>query len=132
MYVLRFMEIKISQEFEIEMCIDETVCTPFEISFPANFKLESIDIESAEDDALAHICSCIVSLDGNTVYSGLIGGGFTINLDLETVTKLKVVPDCKLLNNLLDKAPSCKIIVEGSYFSYGEPSFESEFSEAWC
>jgi hypothetical protein len=132
MYVMRFMEITVSHEYEIEMCIDELICTPLELSFPVNFKLESLDIEAADDDTLAHICSCIVSLDDATVYNGLVGGGFSITLDLETVSKLKIIPDGKLLNNLLDKSPVCKVVVTGSYFAYGEPSFESEFSDAWC
>jgi hypothetical protein len=126
------MEFHVSYEYEIEMCIGETICTPFEISFPANFKLLNIDIESAEDDNLAHICSCKVMIDEETVYDGMIGGGFAISLDIETVGKLKIIPDCNLLNNLLETAPSCKIVVSGSYITYGEPAFESEFSESWC
>ena len=39
-YILRNMEIHVTHEYEMEMCLDDSViCEPFEINFPHNFKL---------------------------------------------------------------------------------------------
>ena len=124
---------KITHQYEMEMCIgNDLVCEPFSINFPSNFKLMDIEVESADGDSLAHICSCEVIIDDNTVYSGLIGSGFGIAIDIETCSSMKIIPDCKLLKDLVDDAPSCKISVTGKYFNYGEQEFEESFSSSWC
>lgn len=115
------------------MCLGkDVICEPFSINFPANFKLTDIEVESAEGDTLAHICSCKVIIDDKTVYSGLIGSGFGIAIDIETCSSLKIIPDCNLLTDLVDEPPSCKISITGKYFNYGEQEFEEKFSSSWC
>ena len=132
-YILRNMEIHVTHEYEMEMCLDNSViCEPFEINFPHNFKLLDVDIEAAEEDSLAHICSVSVLLDGEQVYKGMIGGGFAISVDKSFISSLKIIPDCNLLNKLVEIPPSCKIKVSGQYFQYGEPDFDMAFSDEWC
>tara|TARA_R110000751_G_scaffold34547_1_gene85421 strand:+ start:167 stop:547 length:381 start_codon:yes stop_codon:yes gene_type:complete len=126
------MRYEMKHEYQLDGCMNKSLCEPFIIDFPSDFQFRKLTV-STQGDSLIALCKCEVWIDGFLLYDGVVGDSIGLNLDTATHFKqLTIKTDCEVLKNLIGDLPPFKISITGDYVSYGDLTFTPDIQEDWC